>query len=320
MSKITTYLTFQTHGDYYGVDTKDVVEIVKDLIVRPIPRSQFYVCGLAKFRDEFIVVLDLQLLLNSDKDVEKTSGDNIIIIDLEFNETKIWVGLKVDNIEDVINVNENSISEFSETNKASSEFIHGIFHDDERFIFLLENRQMIDASEVSYLLDLKSKSIDKKDKKSKLQDNTIATNTFLTFSLGDEVIAFPALQVKEVISEYKVTSIPLSDDYMEGVINLRGSIIPVLNIDKKFGLNQQSEKSCIAIIEVFLNGDLITVGAMMDEVRDVFEVQEKDVENSKSIETIFDKEYIKGVYHHKGSHIRIVNTNKLLSTHKITLD
>lgn len=313
-----TYLSFEAQNEFYGISTDDVVEILQDLQVREIPRSNPYVFGIAKFRDEFIVVLDLYMLLNQDKNVQRDQK-NIVVVDVRFGDRDLRVGLNVDSIDNVIDVNEESIQAPDSQHAMMSDYIHGIHYDNERFIFLLQNNMLVNSKEIEFLLDLSNKSVVKEEQAKKKNQSITKLETYLTFSLASEQIAFPALMVKEVINEFTITEIPLAESELDGIINLRGNIVPVINVNRKFGVPQNSNRPCIAIMEMKTEEGDVLVGALMDKVNDVLDIPMDKIETQNLVESNYNPEFIKGVYHLEKDYIRMINVSRLLSTNHVTL-
>ena len=96
---------------------------------------------------------------------------------------------------------------------------------------------------------------------------------FLTFKLGDEVYGVDVLQVREVLDAVPVTKVPRSPEFMLGVINLRGSVVPVVDMRRKFGMQaaDRSRDTCIVVMEIALEGETTVIGALADAVEEVLE-------------------------------------------------
>src|SRR5512147_1785615 len=100
------------------------------------------------------------------------------------------------------------------------------------------------------------------------------TTQYLTYKLGDEVFALDITKVREILDFTAITKVPKTPDFMRGVINLRGSVVPVVDMKLKFGL-EKTEKTvdtCIIVIEIAIDGETTVVGSLADKVEEVLEL------------------------------------------------
>ena len=118
-----------------------------------------------------------------------------------------------------------------------------------------------------------------------LMDEAVATVTgkegmYLTFQLGGEVYALEILKVQEIIGMMNVTRVPRMPEFVRGVVNLRGKVIPVVDLRLKFGLEAQedTEKTCIIVVEIEQDGQKTTMGIIVDEVSEVIDVSTDQIE------------------------------------------
>lgn len=102
----------------------------------------------------------------------------------------------------------------------------------------------------------------------------------LTFSLGSEGYGISILKVKEIIGMMDITPVPRTPDFIKGVINLRGKIIPVMDLRTKFGMNQQDydERTCIIVVEVTMQGLQKLIGVVVDTVSEVVTISNDQIE------------------------------------------
>jgi len=121
--------------------------------------------------------------------------------------------------------------------------------------------------------------------------------TYLTFTLDQEDFAVDVAGVREVLDYTDITRVPRTPDFMKGVINLRGSVVPVVDLRLKFGLpeTEKTVDTCIIVLEVELEGEVTVIGAIADSVREVFEINTADIEPPPRIGTRFETEFISGL-------------------------
>src|SRR5512135_276773 len=100
------------------------------------------------------------------------------------------------------------------------------------------------------------------------------TTQYLTFKLGDEVFALDIAKVREVLDFTAVTKVPRTPEFMRGVINLRGNVVPVVDMRLKLGLTQTEKTvdTCVVIAEVEVDGEKTVLGALTDSVQEVIEL------------------------------------------------
>jgi len=145
------------------------------------------------------------------------------------------------------------------------------------------------------------------------------TRQYLTFELDKEIFAIDVSQVKEVLDFTKITKIPRTPDFMLGVINLRGSVVPVIDIRKKFGMNisEITINTCIIVLEIEYENELLTIGAIADSVKEVFELEPKDIEPAPKIGTKMNIEFIKGMGKRNDDFVIILDINKIFTQNEL---
>jgi len=123
------------------------------------------------------------------------------------------------------------------------------------------------------------------------------TRQYLTFQLGEEVFALDVSHVREILEFTTVTKVPKTPDYMRGVINLRGSVVPVLDMRLKFGLTEieKTVNTCIIVVEVTCEGETTVIGALVDSVQEVFELEHDQIEPAPKIGTQLKTRFLKGM-------------------------
>ena len=141
------------------------------------------------------------------------------------------------------------------------------------------------------------------------------TTQFLTFSLADDIFAIDVIKAKEVLDFSEVTRVPQTPDYMLGVINLRGSVVPVIDMRRKFKMNaaDRTRNSCIVVVEVDVDGEAVTVGALADSVREVIDLKPSQIEPAPRIGTRLNTEFIKGMGNLDDRFVIILDIDKVFS-------
>lgn len=120
---------------------------------------------------------------------------------------------------------------------------------------------------------------------------------FLTFQLGGETFAIPIANVREVLKLPDLTAIPGSPDFIRGVINVRGNVVPVVDLKRKFGqpLTEKSRKTRVVIVESHLRDKNIVLGALADSVDEVIDLPENQVEPPPEVGITLKTDFIRGI-------------------------
>ena len=147
------------------------------------------------------------------------------------------------------------------------------------------------------------------------------TVQYLTFKLADEIFAFDVAKVREILEITTITKVPQTPDYMRGVINLRGSVVPVVDLRLKFGMaaTESGVNTCIIIVEITLDGDTTVVGALADSVQEVVELEPGQIEPAPRIGTRLNTEFIKGMGKQNDRFIIILDIDKVFSADDLAI-
>lgn len=123
------------------------------------------------------------------------------------------------------------------------------------------------------------------------------TNQYLTFKLGAEVYAFDVGNAREILECTSITQIPKTPAWIRGVINLRGNVVPVLDMKLKFemGRTEQTVNTCVIVVESLLDGDKFVVGILADSVQEVFELDTAHLEPPPKFGARIATKYIRGM-------------------------
>ncbi|AGW13008.1 chemotaxis protein CheW [Megalodesulfovibrio gigas] len=152
-------------------------------------------------------------------------------------------------------------------------------------------------------------------------DDHLETRQFLTFVLEDELFALNITSVREVLEYTSITRIPRTSEYMRGIINVRGSAVPVIDLNLKFGRNRtvHSINTSIIIVEVNLEGELTTIGALADSVQEVFELRDDQIDPPPRMGASVKTDFIMGMGKHEDKFIMILDADKIFSIDEIAV-
>ncbi|GBD97804.1 MAG TPA: chemotaxis protein CheW [Nitrospirae bacterium] len=143
----------------------------------------------------------------------------------------------------------------------------------------------------------------------------------LTFKLDEEIFALDISKVREVLEFTTVTKVPQTPDFMCGVINLRGGVVPVVDLRLKFGMPvaEKTVNTCIIIVEVSLDGETTVLGALADSVQEVLELEPDQIEPAPKIGTRLKTDFIKGMGKRDDQFIMILDIDKVFSSDELAI-
>ena len=144
---------------------------------------------------------------------------------------------------------------------------------------------------------------------------------YVTFVLDEEFYALDIEQVREVLEFTKVTKVPQTPEFVRGVINLRGNVVPVVDLRLKFGLTEtlKTVHSRIIIVEITVDGELTVIGALADSVREVMELEPDQIGPAPRIGTRLKTDFIKGMGRRDEEFIIILNIDRVFSVDELAV-
>lgn len=144
---------------------------------------------------------------------------------------------------------------------------------------------------------------------------------YLTFLLGKEMFAFDILGIKEIIEFGNLTSVPMMPEFIRGVINLRGAVVPVVDLSARFGraASVVTRRSCIVIIEAESEGERQDIGVMVDAVSEVLEIPAAEIEPAPSFGVKIRADFINGMGKVNDKFVIILDAIKVLSVNEMAM-
>lgn len=144
---------------------------------------------------------------------------------------------------------------------------------------------------------------------------------YLTFRLGEEIFGLDVGKVREILDMTTITKVPRTPEFLRGVINLRGNVVPVVDMRLKFGMAtvENTVDTCIVVTEVTLDGETTVLGALVDSVQEVFELEPGQIEPAPRIGTRLRTEFILGMGKREGKFIMLLDVDKVFSSDELSL-
>jgi purine-binding chemotaxis protein CheW len=138
---------------------------------------------------------------------------------------------------------------------------------------------------------------------------------YLTFNQGMEVYGIEILKVQEIMGMIPVTRVPKTPAYVRGVVNLRGKVIPVIELRRKFGVEakEDTDRTCIIVVQVNLNGCPVIMGLIVDEVSEVLNILAEQIEASPAFGAKVDTDFILGMGKVGKKVVMLLDVDKVLS-------
>jgi purine-binding chemotaxis protein CheW len=138
---------------------------------------------------------------------------------------------------------------------------------------------------------------------------------YLTFKLDGEVFALDVGKVREILDYTNITKVPQTPEFMKGVINLRGSVVPVVDMRLKFGIASQEKTvdTCIIVVEISIDNETTILGALVDSVQEVFELEPSQIEPAPRIGTKLRTDFILGMGRRDDLFVIILDIDKVFS-------
>lgn len=145
------------------------------------------------------------------------------------------------------------------------------------------------------------------------------TTQYLTFRLGEEIFALDISKVREVLDFTSTTKVPQTPDFMLGAINLRGSVVPVVDMRLRFGMTgtQMTVNTCIIITEIELDGETTVLGALADSVQEVMDLDPDQIEPPPRIGARLKTKFITGMGKRDGQFVILLDIDRVFSAEEL---
>jgi purine-binding chemotaxis protein CheW len=142
---------------------------------------------------------------------------------------------------------------------------------------------------------------------------------YLTFKLANEEYGLEILKVQEIIKMMDITRVPRTPEFVKGVINLRGKVIPVVDLRLKFGMQEKeiTEKTCVIVVQIASDDSTVTIGTIVDEVSEVLDIDSAEIEPAPAMGSGMDAQFILGMAKARGSVKILLDIDKVLSIDEI---
>lgn len=282
-------VSFSVGEEEYGIDIMQVKEIIRVPDIVHVPKAPFGVEGVVSIRNKLLPILNLRNVFGM-PDAAMTDATRILVVDMG----GVSVGIKVDRVSEVMRVPSRVIDETPAMMVGDgSEQIKGVAKLDngERLILILDPERILSHQELRGVTGMKGIQADESSTASK---QLIDEEQLVTFRLGAEEFAMKITAVQEINRMTEITKVPRAPHYLEGIVNLRGNVIPVIDLRKRFAMDETDHTDATRIIIIDLAGT--RTGMIVDSVSEVLRLERSAIEPPPSLAGgEVDAEYIEGV-------------------------
>lgn len=151
--------------------------------------------------------------------------------------------------------------------------------------------------------------------------NKSLLHQYLTFKLAEEMFALDVSQVREILDVTTITKVPRAPEFMRGVINVRGSVVPVVDLRLKFDMpkTEQTLDTRIVVMEIDLDGEMTIIGTLADAVHNVMDIEQQSIEQAPKVGAKWNTEFIHGIGKHNDDFIIILNVDRIFSAKELAM-
>jgi len=303
-------VSFRLDKEEYAIGIMMVKEIIRVPQIVRVPNCEAYIEGVVSIRNDLLPIINLRTYFGMEH-VDIDDHTRILVV----NMGKFTAGIMVDKVSEVLRVPMSMIQPPPKFFTQSGEQLKGVakLNNGKRMILLLEPSKLISDDEINAINGINEtheQATEDKDKTSQLLDE----EQLVTFKIGTEEYGIKIANVQEINRMTEVTKIPRAPDYIEGIVNLRGNVTPVLDLRKLFQLSEKQETDATRIIIVDLNGK--RTGIIVDSVSGVLRFEKTLIEAPPDIlSSGVDSDYVEGVGKLDGGKrmILILDISKVLS-------
>jgi len=146
-------------------------------------------------------------------------------------------------------------------------------------------------------------------------------NSYLTFKIDEEIFSANVSKVLSILELSKITKIPRTPEFIRGVINLRGAVLPIVDLRIKFGLTptEFTSNTCILVLEISIESASVKIGALVDSVQEVLEIEDKDIMPPPNLGAKYSSEFIEGMFKMEDSFIMLLNMDMIFTHDELTV-
>jgi len=283
---------FKLGDEEFGLDIMKVQEIIKVPEITKVPQTPDFVEGVINLRGDVLPVVDSRKRFGLDE-AEKKDTTRIMVVNLAGSST----GLVVDSVSEVLTLEKEQIEPPPPViGGVESRFLKGVgkLSDGKKLIILLDADNLFAKGEKEQISQAtKTTSSEAKTANANKETEMVDEIQLVSFGLANEEYAVEVMDVQEIIRVPEITKVPSAPSFIEGVINLREKIIPIINLRKRFAFGEIERSDATRILIININGS--TTGITVDSVSEVLRMPKSTIDPPPPIISGTEGEYLKGV-------------------------
>ena len=299
------YVTFALGQESFGINLQQVEEIIEMPPVTKVPDAPSYVLGVICLREQVLPLLDfIQLLRVEDADHDRPRE---MVILLNFGEAKL--GIAVDGIQEIIRLREEEILPPPHTlSEGDTSKFEGVVIRPDRMVSLIKVLNIIRGDDQQKIAAMGTSLLKKQAEEAQAVSNDLP---LVVFRLGSEAYGLRLHEVREIIMVGLITPVPRAPSFIDGVLNLRGEVMPVLDLRDRFGLPRQASTNLSRIVITPIGG--VFTGLVVDAVDEVKTVDQRKLEDPPRVASAGANTYIQKVARTDAGVVFILNLQQLLT-------
>jgi len=299
------YVTFALGQESFGINLQQVEEIIELPTVTKVPDAPSYVLGVICLRDQVLPLLDFIQMLRV-QDADQIRQREMVIL-LNFGEAKL--GIAVDGIQEIIRLREEEIlpppQTLSETEASKFE---GVVVRSDRMVSIIKVLNIIRGDDQAKIAAMGTSLLGQKTEEAQQASHDLP---LVVFRLGAEAFGLRLHEVREIIMVGMITPVPRAPSFIEGVLNLRGEVMPVIDLRDRFGLDRQPATNLSRIVITPIGG--VFTGLVVDAVDEVKTVDQRKLEDPPRVASAGANTYIQKVARTEAGVIFILDLQHLLT-------
>ncbi|MBX7150425.1 chemotaxis protein CheW [bacterium] len=305
--QLSQVITLSLNDQHFAINLEILKEIVNTFKITKLPAvtNNFY--GVMSLRGQVIGVLNLKSCLG----IEPVSyGEHSVVIVIEYEGS--MVGLIADSISEILNVQSNQVEKLSEKFSGSQqEYFSGVIKTKQRLYSIIEPEKIV-ASHIHILHQQESiMTVALQSRQTTDQNQIGETVQLVTFKIHSDEFAVPISEVQEINKVFAVTHVPRAPEFVEGVINLRGQIVPVINLRERFQIEKSPKDKNTRVIITLLEDKRI--GLIVDAVSEVVRVPSESIKKAPAETVGSDNGFIQGLVQVGNRLLIVLKLEKVLS-------
>lgn len=284
-------VTFLVGEEEYAIDIMQVKEIIKISEIVPVPKAPDYILGVMSLRNHLLPIMNLERRFGAGPAGEiDLSNKRVVVVELDGMQT----GIQVDSVSQVLTIGKTIIEQPPQiVKRKDADCLQGIAKLDagKRLIVLLDAAKLVSLSDLDQLGG-KNRELDQRaetERRAEAADEI----QLVCFRVNKQEYAIDIMKVQEIIRVREITSVPHAKSYMQGVINLRGTVVPVVDMRSRFGLGSTERSDSNRIVVVNMNGNV--TGLIVDSVSEVLRISKDVIEKPPASVSGVEAKFIDGV-------------------------